>query len=244
MTYLRLRCFATVALATALLGGCATTVDTMPSIPPGPPPATAMMPSLPAYQIQLGDVLDVKLFLNPELNETVTVRPDGLISTAVAEDVPAYGRTASQISAELRQSYGHVLQKPQISVVVRSFAPNRVYVAGEVNNPGEMLTVGPNLTVLQAVARAGGVKLGAAREGIFILRRGEGDVPSAYRVNYMDAISGRDPSADVRLGQYDLVYVPRTGIYEAYSYWNQYFQQFTPLNWQVNYGLASTVKLQ
>jgi polysaccharide export outer membrane protein len=165
------------------------------------------------------------------------VRPDGMISTTLAQDIQAYNHTPAEISAELRDRYHNTLTDPQISVIVHTFAPNRIYVAGEVNTPGEFVTVGPNLTVSQAVARAGGVKLSAAQGGIFVLRRGEGDKPQALRVNYLDVISGKDPASDVRLAQYDVVYVPRTGIYEAYTFWNQFVQQFVPVNWGFSYNL-------
>ena len=221
-----------------LLTGC-TTVS-LPTIPYEAAEVT-VVPSLPAYRIQVGDVLQIKLFLNPELNEEVTVRPDGLISTAVAEDVPAYGQTASDLSAELRTRYKDVLRAPRLSVVVHSFAPNRIYVGGEVNNPGEFVTVGPNLTLVQAVARAGGLRLAGARDSIFVIRRGPKDVPQAFRVNYMDAITGRDPRADVRLSQFDIVYVPRTGVFEAYTFFNQYVQQFVPVSWGFSYLVSPLV---
>jgi polysaccharide biosynthesis/export protein len=186
-------------------------------------------------------VLDIKLFLNPELNEEISVRPDGMISTTLAEDVPAYNHTAAEIAADLRQRYASTLPKAELNVIVRSFAPNRIYVAGEVNTPGEFITVGPNLTVVQAIARAGGVKLSADRSRVFVLRRGPHDVPQAFAVSYMDAISGADPTADARLAQYDIVYVPRTGIYEAFTYFNQYIQQFVPVNWGFSYNVNPVV---
>ena len=88
----------------------------------------------------------------------MTVRPDGMISTALAHDVPAYNRTPSEITAELVNQYKSNLPNPMIAVIVHSFAPNRIYVAGEVEKPGEFITVGPNLTVSQAIARGGAIK--------------------------------------------------------------------------------------
>jgi len=90
---------------------------------------------LAGLQDQVGDLLDVRLFLNPELNEEVAVRPDGMISTTLAEDIPAANRTPAEISADLRERYKATLRDPRISVIVHSFAPNRIYVAGEVTNP-------------------------------------------------------------------------------------------------------------
>jgi polysaccharide export outer membrane protein len=181
------------------------------------------------------------LYLNPELNEEAVVRPDGMISTALAEDIPAYNHTPAEISADLRQHYRAVLSDPKIAVIVHTFAPNRIYVAGEVTNPGEFITVGPNLTVSQAIARAGGVKLSAARGDVFVLRRGPDDKPEALSVDYLDVISGKHPEGDVRLAQYDVVYVPRTGIYEAWTFWNQFVQQFVPVSWGFSYNVNSTV---
>ena len=223
--------------AAILLAGCAQTESSLPPIPQVSTPMAGGPATLPPYRVQVGDLLDVKLFLNPELNEEVVVRPDGLISTTLAQDIQAYNHTPAEISAELRDKYRTTLTDPQISVIVHTFAPNRIYVAGEVNNPGEFVTVGPNLTLSQAIARAGGVKLSAAQARVFVIRRGPDDKPQALQANYLDVISGKDPLSDVRLAQYDVVYVPRTGIYEAYTFWNQFVQQFIPMNWGFSYNI-------
>lgn len=231
-----------MVLVSVALTACSSTVtNSMPPLPAFAPPTSGIPATLAPYKVQVGDVLDVKLFQNPELNDEVTVRPDGMISTAVAEDVVAYDRTPTEISADLRTRYRSNLTNPQISIVVHSFAPNRIYVGGEVTNPGEFITVGPNLTVSQAVARAGGVKLSADRNRLFVLRRGVGDVPQAFSVDYMSVIEGRTPQADARLAQYDVVYVPRTGIYDVFVYWNQFVQQFAPVSWGFSYNVNPVV---
>ncbi len=123
-----------LALAISCVTAC-TTVSLPPIVPISAPQPGAIVP-LPPYKVQVGDVLDIKLFLNPELNEEISVRPDGMISTTLAEDVPAYNHTAAEIAADLRQRYASTLPRAQLNVIVRSFAPNRIYVAGEVNTPG------------------------------------------------------------------------------------------------------------
>jgi polysaccharide export outer membrane protein len=164
-----------------------------------------------------------------------------MISTALAQNVPAYNRTPLEISQELKADYQSNLSNPQISVIVHSFAPNRVYVGGEVNTPGEFVTIGPNLTISQAIARAGGVKLSADRRRIFVIRRGANDVAEALAVDYMGIISAARPLADARLAQYDIIYVPRTGVYEAYTNFNQFLQQWVPLNWGFSYNVNPLV---
>ena len=224
-------------LLLACVAGC-TTASNLPPAPRDVSPTVGYSTTLPDYRLNVGDVIGVRLLLNPELNEDVTVRPDGKISTIIAQDVQAYGRTIPEVAAALRGAYGQQLNDPHLTVEVRNFAPNRIYVAGEVNTPGEFITVGPNLTLVQAIARAGGVKLSADRSKVFVIRRGEGDRPVIFSTSYMDAITGKDPAADVRLAPYDIVYAPRTGIAEVYTYFNQYVQQFVPLNWGFNYNIT------
>jgi polysaccharide export outer membrane protein len=202
----------------------------MPSAPRLATPEPGLVDRLPSYRLQVGDVVDLKFPLNPELNEQVTVRPDGMVSTAFTEDVPAFGVTMAGLTADLRERYKTDLVNPRMSAILRSFAPNRVYVAGEVPSPGEFITVGPNLTVSQAIARAGGVKFSANKDKVFIIRRGPHDEPLTYSVDYMGVIRGTDPQADIRLAQYDVVYVSRTGIGDAYQIANQYLLQFIPVN--------------
>jgi polysaccharide export outer membrane protein len=166
-----------------------------------------------------------------------------MVSTAVSEDVMAYNQTPTAVAASLRTHYKSTLKDPQLSVIVRSFAPNRIYVAGEVANPGEFITVGPNLTISQAIARAGGTKLSAARDKIFVIRRGPGDVPQAFKVDYMGVISAKNPGQDARLAQYDVLYVPRTGVYEVYTFWNQFVQQFIPISWSFSYNANPEIRV-
>jgi polysaccharide export outer membrane protein len=222
----------------AALAACTNTSNMTPA-PPAPDPNAGYVSDLAPYRIQVGDVLDVRLLLNPELNEEVVVRPDGRISTTVATDAAAYNRTVPEVAAELRQAYSKDLRNPRLSVVLKSFAPTRIYVGGEVTNPGEMINVGPTLTLSQAIARAGAHKVRGDADAIFIIRRGPGDVPQYFSVRYSDVIKGRDAAADVRLAPYDVVYVPKTGIAEVFDWFNQYFEQFVPVSWGFSYVVGN-----
>jgi polysaccharide export outer membrane protein len=221
--------------ALVLLSACSQ-VPTLPPAPLEPAADAGSISHLPSYRIQVGDVLDVRLMLNPELNEEITVRPDGHISTTVVSDAPAYGLTVPELTAVLRQDYQHELQKPRLTVVVKSFAPTRIYVGGEVANPGEFVDVGTNLTLSQAIARAGGLKIMTANEDkVFIIRRGPDDVPELLSTRFQDVMWGTKAVSDVRLAPYDVVYVPRSGSAEVYRFLNSYLLQFVPVNWGFSY---------
>lgn len=223
-------------LGAAALAACSP-VPELPPAPLEPAPATVSAQALPPYHIQVGDVLEVRLLLNPELNEEVTVRPDGHISTTAVPDMLAYGRTPADLADSLRSVYAHDLQNPRVSVVVKSFAPTRVYVGGEVNTPGEFITVGPTLTLSQAIARAGGTKLSSDDGSVFIIRRGPDDKPEFLSVKWRALRQGRDPNADVRLAPYDVVYVPKLGVAEVYQFYNQYIGQFANPSFGFSYLL-------
>jgi polysaccharide biosynthesis/export protein len=238
-----------VTLAGALvlmLTGCISesVKSNLTAAPKGVAPAQQALAEPSPYLLQIGDVMDVKVMLSPEMNDQVVVRPDGFISTTVARDVRAYGKTPAELEKALEEVYAKQLVNPQVSVIVRSFAPTRIYVIGEVNAPGEFITVGPTLTLLQAIARAGGVKNSAGTDNVVILRRGDGEKPVAYAANYMSASSGRDPASDVRLAPYDVVYVPRSGVGDIYLHYEQYLQQFVPASVGASYQINRDTSLR
>jgi polysaccharide export outer membrane protein len=225
---------AAILLLTVLLCGCAEDA-------PDPPPAPrAQMPAAP-YRVQVGDVLGLRLYLAPDLDEDITVRPDGRITTTLAQSVPAAGRTPDEIAGDLRAIYAKELKDPELTVGVKTPSPARVFVAGEVIYPGEQDTSGAPLTLLQAVAKAGGLRTTGDLSHVFILRHGEGNKAEVVETDYYGAASGHDPAADVTLAPFDVVYVPKSGISRVYLWFNQHFQQFVPVNWGFSYNVNPVV---
>lgn len=179
---------------------------------------------LPAYRIQLGDQLDIKFFYNPELNETVFVRPDGRISLQLVDDVDAAGLTSSELDSILTQKYAKELRKPVVTVIVRSFAGQRVYVGGEVNSPG-LVNITTGMTTLQAILTAGGFRETAKPEGVIVIRKGPDNRPIPIRADLKKTIYGKGESGDIPLRPYDIVYVPKTLIAQANKFVNQYVER-------------------
>lgn len=226
-------------LAAMVLAGCGT-VDTARMEPaPAVPEAVATPPPEP-YRIRVGDVLAIRLPLSPELDEEVTVRPDGGISATLDRDEHAAGRTIPELEAVLDGAYRRQLLAPEIAVVVKSSAPMRVFVAGAVMNPGEVRSEEETLTLAQAIASAGGVKLAADERRIFVLRHDAEGHAHFLRTNYAAVAEGTDPAADIRLASGDVVMVPKSSIALGYGYFNQYIQQFVPVSWGFSYVLNQT----
>jgi polysaccharide export outer membrane protein len=176
------------------------------------------------YLIQPGDQLEIKFFYNSELNETVVVRPDGKISLQLVDEIQAAGIAPAMLDEILTQKYASELKRPVLTVIVRSFTGQRVYVGGEVNRPG-LVSLTANMSALQAVINAGGLRETAKLENAIVIRKGKNRKPIPMRVDLSRAIYEGDAQNHFRLKPYDIVYVPKTFIAKANKFVNQYIEQ-------------------
>ena len=177
-----------------------------------PLPAVASSNQLPSeYRIQPGDQLEIKSFYHPEINETVLVRPDGYIALLLIDDIKAAGKTPAELDDFLSEAYAREIKSPELTVIVRQFAIQQVYVGGEIQNPGLVpLTTG--MTPLMAIFRAGGLKNTADLKETILIRRGPKSKPIPERMNLQDALYGKGPGAGTVLQPQDIIYVPKSAI--------------------------------
>ena len=190
-----------------------------------------------AYKIQVGDELDVKFFYNSELNDRVIVRPDGRISLQLVQEIACAGLTPAELTKLLTEKYATELRQPEITVIVRSFGAQKIYVDGEVSKPGLVPILG-TMTVLQAVSQAGGMKDTARRSAVIIIRRGVANRPLSFAVDLEKALDGTDKSQDILLTPLDIVFVPRSAIADVNVWVDQYLRKNIPFNAGAFYSLA------
>lgn len=253
-----LRCL--VALSVLILSACtdapvrkgeavaaAGLIDMVP-LPMATPPSEAV------YHFQTGDVMDVKFAFNPELNENLVVRPDGKVSLQFVGDIMAAGNSPTELQAALVERYRAILPKPEIVVIVRKFAPQRIYVGGHVQAPG-MLTLEGQTTVLQAIVQAGGFGPGSQPDNVFVLRRkGDKDVelinlnldsrsidlwrdpplkPCAKTTVETTCLEREKPEryamSDIYLAPMDIVIVPQRPIARVAEFFDQYINKILPI---------------
>ncbi len=211
----------------AVLNGCAHSPAGAPAAA-GPAAAAAPTASigggLPPYRIQPGDALEVKFFYNPELNESVTVRPDGLISLQLVDEVLAAGLQPAELDALLTEKYARELKKPVVTVIVRSFGGQRVYVGGEVAQQG-LITMAAGMTPLQAIMQSGGFKVTAQPSETIIIRKGADRRPVPFRIDLNAQLEGGTPAEEFRLQPDDIVFVPKSTIAKLNQFVNQYVEQ-------------------
>jgi len=181
--------------------------------------------------------MDVKFYNVAELNESLTVRPDGRISLELAHDVRAAGLTPEQLSRSLTQSYSRELNNPRVTVIMRTFTSERVYIQGEVNNP-KLVPLAAKLTLLQSISEAGGLKDTARTSEIVIIRRGAEGKPFAFKADISNILKGENPSQDIALMPFDIVFVPKTTIANVNNWIDTYIRQNVPISIGFAYDLS------
>ena len=169
----------------------------------------------PEYVIGVNDVLEVVfLYHNNLTTRDLIVRRDGRISMPYVGDQMAAGITPMVLDSLLTVRFSEVLRDPNLSVIVSEPAPQKVYVLGEVNQPGRF-EFHDELSMLQAVAEAGGVRAGGMTNHAVLIRREGVTQITGVEVDLRAAANGSKLSNDLRLRNYDIVLIPKHPIYSA-----------------------------
>jgi len=169
----------------------------------------------PEYVIGVNDVLEVVfLYHNNLTTRSLIVRRDGRISMPYVGDQMAAGVTPMVLDSVLTVRFSEVLRDPNLSVIVSEPAPQKVYVLGEVNTPGRF-EFGDEMTMLQALATAGGVKPGGMTNHAVLIRRQGVTQIVGVEVDLRAAANGSQLTNDLRLRNYDIVLIPKHPIYSA-----------------------------
>lgn len=192
-----------ITLVLLLPGACSAPARaTAPSPEAGAAPAAGPAPA--AYRIGPQDVLHVSVWQNLEMTQDVVVRPDGKISLPLIQDVRAEGLTAAELAQVIQQKLTPYIKDPTVTVIVKEVNAPKIFVTGYVAKPGEYPLRG-DLSVLQALAMAGGLTPFASPKKIRIIRN-EGGKQETRVVNYYDLINSGEGNYLLRSG--DTVVVP------------------------------------
>jgi polysaccharide export outer membrane protein len=146
-----------------------------------------------------------------------------MISLQLVDEVQAAERTPAELDQYLTEQYAKELRKPVITVIVRSFTGQRVYVGGEVNEQG-LLELQPGLTPLQAVFQAGGFMETAQPAEAIVIRKDAYNRPVPVKVDLTAAMNGNILNKNFRLQPDDVVFVPKSAIAKANKFVRQYVE--------------------
>lgn len=179
------------------------------------------------YIIQPADQLDIDFYLNPEFNDSVTVRPDGKITLRVVGDIQASGLTPVRLANELNRDYVRELRSPGAIVHVKNMPGRLVYVDGQVGKPGAV-PLEPGMTALQAIADAGGLTDEAGSHAVLI-RRDACGTPAGSKIDLKAAVKDPGSEEDIALAPRDILTVPRSGIANLDLWVAQYVRNLLPV---------------
>jgi len=166
-----------------------------------PPPAAPRA----AYVIGREDVIAVEVWKDPSLSAKVPVRPDGNISLPMIGELKAEGRTADDLKGEITHRLQPLVEQPVVSVMVSEINAAKFYVLGEVAHPGAFPVRG-RVSVIQALALAGGPTEFANPRAVVVIRPGSDGHQRRFKVDAKDVLAGHAQALALEPG--DTVYVP------------------------------------
>src|ERR1041385_6653249 len=159
------------------------------------------------YVIGPDDVLSIVVWKEPDFTKVVPVRPDGMISVALAGDIKAAGLTVRQLQENLKKQLKAYVDNPEVSVTVQEFRSQKFNVMGQVNKPGAYPLTGPT-TILDAIALSGGFRDFAKTKKIYVLRTAADGKQVKLPFNYNEVIKGNQMETNIQLESRDTVVVP------------------------------------
>jgi polysaccharide export outer membrane protein len=168
------------------------------------PPKGADVP--PSYQIGPNDVLSIYVWKEPDLTRDVTVTPDGKIAFPLIGEVVAEGKNVIQLKQVITDKLQNFVTAPEVTVIVKESRSRTIYTIGKVTRPGPY-PLAPGMTVLQALAAAGGFGEWADTKHVLIIRR-EGRKETQFKFNYKEYTSGDNPGQNIQLKPGDTIVVP------------------------------------
>ena len=171
---------------------------------PAPRPASR---SPPDYVIGADDVLSIMFWRDKDLSAPeVVVRPDGMVTLPLLNDVQAAGRTPEQLGNAIREAARKYVEDPNPTVIVKEIKSRRVFITGRIEKPGPY-PLNDKTTILQLIAMAGGLREYVDGKDISLMRSEQGK-QSVYAFNYQDVVKKKYLHQNIELKPGDVVVVP------------------------------------
>ena len=174
---------------------------------PSPTTTTAGKPHDDGFIIGNDDVLAINVWKEPDISRAVPVRSDGKISLPLVGEVQASGQTPKQLETEIAAKLQSYISEPDVTVIVQEVRSQRFNILGQVSHPGSYLLAN-SMTVLDAIALAGGFRDFAKQKSIYVLRAQADGSQQKFPFNYKDMIKGKNPEQNIKLAPRDTIVIP------------------------------------
>ena len=159
------------------------------------------------FVIGENDVLAINVWKEPDISRSLPVRSDGKISLPLAGEVQAAGLTPLKLERDIAGKLKNYISEPEVTVIVQQINSQKFNILGQVAKPGTYV-VANNLTVLDAIALAGGFRDFAKQKAIYVLRQNPDGTQSRLRFNYKEVLKGQNLAQNVPLQPRDTIVVP------------------------------------
>lgn len=160
-----------------------------------------------SFVLGADDVVAVNVWKEPEISRSVPVRSDGKISLPLVGEVQASGQTPRQLEVEIAKRLQNYISEPDVTVIVTDMKSQKFNILGQVAKPGSYRLTSP-LTVLDAIALAGGFRDFAKQKSIYVLRQNPDGTQTRLPFNYKDVVKGKNPEQNIQLAVHDTIVVP------------------------------------
>jgi polysaccharide biosynthesis/export protein len=153
------------------------------------------------------DVLAISVWKEPDLTKSIPVRSDGKISLPLVGEVQAAGKTPLQLENDISEKLKGYITAPEVNVIVQQVNSRKFNILGEVGRPGSY-SLTASMTIVDAIADAGGFKDFAKKSGIYVLRKGADGQQVKLNFNYKEFIKGKNTDKNIKIEPNDTIIVP------------------------------------
>ena len=219
------RSFLYVLLASIVLIGCASTGPLPENAKPEDPKEVNLRAS--EFVLGAGDTVEFAVYRQDNLNRSVKIDTSGKVMFPLIGDIQVAGKNIFTLRDELKERYSVYLVNPQITVTVTAISSKKFMVLGEVNSPG-VFTLDTDLTIVEAIAKAGGMTQAAKENKVIVIRRGR-EKPELLSFNFKDVWEKGDVTRDVTLRPGDIVYASTRAIVDVGRFMQNIAQIISPI---------------
>lgn len=217
-------------LVIILLSGCASTgakkIDAKDETAPKEEVVKAEGVRISEFILDVGDSMDIAVYRHDDLKKSIKINSSGRIMYPLIGDVKAAGRGVFEIRDEIQQRLSRYVVNPQVTINITSIQSQKVIVLGEVNAPG-VFTIDTNMSVTEAISKAGGMKDDAKLSNVVLIRRENGKAEIST-LDLKKALSG-DFSQDRIIRNGDIVYMPSVLIADISWFFGHIAQILSPI---------------
>lgn len=183
-----------------------------------------------------GDILSIEVPSAPELSGTAEIASDGRVAVPLVGSVRVADMTLDTATFRIRQALSRDVRDPRVIVRPTSFGSQKIFVGGEVEQPG-LYDLPGQIGALEAVLMAGGFKESAGQRAVVVIRRAPGGGAMMRVTNLRAALTDPRAMDNEPLERFDIIYVPRSTISEVNLFMRQYVRDALPVNFGFYYDL-------